>query len=129
MNCFYSASTKGFYNTDHPNIPKDAVEIPVDQRTSLLEGERSGQVITADNNGYPTLTAAPAPTGAQLNISIYAQLAAIDSEKISAITEAILNGDKTHLAALEDKAVALRATAAANLATVISANEGGSVAK
>lgn len=59
---FYSQSTSGFYNSDiHGDaIPVDAVQITDTEYAALLEGQSSGQIISADLNGYPVLSA-PAP--------------------------------------------------------------------
>lgn len=55
---FYSKSTGGFYDDNHPSIPKDAVKITADLYESLMEGQRSGLFITADENGFPKLATA-----------------------------------------------------------------------
>ena len=48
------------------------------------------------------------PSKEELNAAPLANLAAIDAKKIRAITDAILNNDKTQLQALETQAVAER---------------------
>ena len=65
-------------------IPKDAIEISQEAHATLLAGQSSGQVITADANGNPILSAPPPPTAAQL-WSVYqasAQAALTESDKI-----------------------------------------------
>ena len=49
------------------------------------------------------------PSKAELNAVALSNLAAIDAKKIRALTDAILNNDKTDLLALEVQAVAERA--------------------
>lgn len=65
---YYSKISGGFYNSDwHSNcLPTDAVEISNETHATLLEGERQGKIISGDENGYPVLTARPAPTQEQL---------------------------------------------------------------
>ena len=55
---YYSASTGGFYATEihGDSIPADAKEITNKRHAELLEGQSLGKVITADKDGYPTLT-------------------------------------------------------------------------
>lgn len=67
MTYFYSATTGGFY-TDaiHAEIPDDAVAITDDAYQGLLNDQSAGQEITADAQGQPAATAAPAPTRADL---------------------------------------------------------------
>ena len=82
---FYSKSTGGFYDTEIHGaaIPSDAVTITEAQHQALLAGQSSGQVITADANGNPILSAPPPPTAAQL-WSVYqasAQAALTESDK------------------------------------------------
>ena len=82
---FYSKSNGGFYDSEiHGNaIPADAVEITVDEHAALLAGQSTGEVITADANGFPILSAPPPPTAAQL-WTVYqgtAQAALTESDK------------------------------------------------
>ncbi|MCG9100463.1 DUF4376 domain-containing protein [Laribacter hongkongensis] len=57
---FYSATTHGFYDRSINNtIPADAVEITSEQHAALLSGQSAGQLITADENGYPILADPP----------------------------------------------------------------------
>lgn len=62
---YYSATTKGFYNSDvnGTNIPEDAVEITVDQHTALMAAQAEGHVIQADDSGVPQSVA---PSSAQI---------------------------------------------------------------
>lgn len=115
--CYYSASTKGFYNDGRSDIPSDAVAITVTSRNALLAGERSGNVITVGQDGKPVLTD-PILTSAQRNAPIIAQLDIIDSKKIRCISDISMgNGDtdsgggtpNQRLATLEAQAATLRA--------------------
>lgn len=57
MTMYYAGSTKGFYTPDiNPVIPDDAVEITNEHYQDLLSGQSEGKCITADDEGYPTLT-------------------------------------------------------------------------
>ena len=65
---FYSKDTGGFYTTEihGSNIPPDAVEITNADHAALLNGQSSGKVISADENGIPYLADPPPPTAEQL---------------------------------------------------------------
>lgn len=68
MTMFYSQSTHGFYDSGihvGNQIPHDAVEITVEEWQALLEGQASGQVISADANGNPVLVTPAGPTLSQ----------------------------------------------------------------
>jgi hypothetical protein len=54
---YYSKITNGFYDLliHGNNIPPDAVEITSEQHIALLNGQASGKVISANENGYPAL--------------------------------------------------------------------------
>ena len=58
---FYSEQTGGFYDEaiHGDSIPADAVEITREQHAALLAGQSAGQLITADENGYPVLVDPP----------------------------------------------------------------------
>jgi hypothetical protein len=65
----YSSSASGFYPEDidyGSNSPNDLVTISHDLYLSLLEGQSSGKVITAGDDGMPFLADPPAPTAAEL---------------------------------------------------------------
>lgn len=68
---FYSASTKGFYDTAiHGNsMPADIVSITKEEHAALLEGQSQGKIISSDTNGHPILVDPPAPTTEQLIVS------------------------------------------------------------
>lgn len=69
MAIFYSGSTRGFYDTSiHTGaLPSDAKEITEERRDALLLGQSEGKEITADENGFPTLTDRPQPTASELD--------------------------------------------------------------
>ncbi|MCG9094472.1 DUF4376 domain-containing protein [Laribacter hongkongensis] len=58
---FYSRFTCGFYTREihGDGVPDDAVEITAEQHAALLAGQSAGQLITADENGYPVLCDPP----------------------------------------------------------------------
>ena len=58
---FYSKSTNGFYDSSiNGNImPNDVVEITQEYYQSLLQGQSNGELIVADNSGYPILITPP----------------------------------------------------------------------
>lgn len=65
---YYSKSTGGFYSQEihGDSIPADAMEITADEHAALLEGQSSGKIITADENGSPVLSDPPPPTTEQV---------------------------------------------------------------
>ena len=60
--------TPPMVDTDNPDckIPADAVEITDEEHAALIEGQASGKIITADENGYPILSDPPPPTTEQV---------------------------------------------------------------
>ena len=57
---FYSKSTNGFYDPAiNTEIPTDAVEFTADEHISLLNGQSSGKIISADAKGNPILIDPP----------------------------------------------------------------------
>lgn len=84
---YASKSTRGFYTDESPMIPGDAVEISLELKEELLEGERSGKIIAWGDNGVPYL-AAPAPaTLEELQQSAWALIKAErDRRTIAGIT-------------------------------------------
>lgn len=57
MNMLFSALTLGFYDlTINTSIPVDAVPISDEKYNSLLDGQSTGQIISADAAGNPILT-------------------------------------------------------------------------
>jgi hypothetical protein len=72
---FYSKSTGGFYDAaiHGDNIPSDAVEITSEQHVALLEGQSQGKCITADADGYPTLTDPVPPNEDELKAACKAE--------------------------------------------------------
>lgn len=71
---FYAKSTGGFYTTEihGDNIPSDAVVITEATHQSLLAGQSSGQVISADATGKPILVS-------------FASLMTLDQTKVTQI--------------------------------------------
>lgn len=58
MSVFFSASAKGFYDSElHAlhEIPEDAKPITYERHQELLMGQSSGKVITANVDGFPEL--------------------------------------------------------------------------
>ncbi|WP_375592176.1 DUF4376 domain-containing protein [Chitiniphilus eburneus] len=77
---FYSAATGGFYGPSiHESMPADAVAISAADHATLLAGNAAGLQIVADQNGYPTLVAPPAPTLDALRAQARAALPAWES--------------------------------------------------
>lgn len=74
----YSKQTSGFYShgIHGDNIPEDAVEITTEQHAALLEGQSQGQIISADDNGYPILIDPPPLTAEQIQEAVTAARAA-----------------------------------------------------
>ena len=105
---FYSKQTGGFYDRDihGDNIPADAVEITDAEHAALLEGQSSGKIITADNNGNPVLSDPPPPSA---NDVIKAQIAALEASITNRRTrEAILGADNGWLANVDQQIADLR---------------------
>lgn len=82
---FYSKTTSGFYTREihGDNIPADAVEITPEQHAALLQGHSEGKIITADENGYPTLSDPLPPTSDQLISEINRQRKAAERQGIT----------------------------------------------
>lgn len=58
MNHYYHAATRSFLDTAtyrSADIPGDAVEITLERKKQLLEGERMGRVIVINDKGVPVL--------------------------------------------------------------------------
>ncbi|QLG96684.1 tail fiber assembly protein (plasmid) [Pseudomonas yamanorum] len=56
----YSKSTGGFYDpAENTFVPQDAIEISDEDHLSLLEGQTTGKLITANKKGYPVLVDPP----------------------------------------------------------------------
>lgn len=57
MTLYFDAATRGFYDSAiHEDIPDGAVEITPSQHESLMDGQSSGMVISANEHGQPILT-------------------------------------------------------------------------
>lgn len=114
---FYSPTSGGFYVPGlHASIPDDAIAITAAEHQALLAGQAAGSVITADADGRPRLTSAPAPTREQQLASHerhiqtrlddcartrgYQDLTTAISYQTSAVPT--WSTDATHLAALRD---------------------------
>ncbi|KAE9639050.1 phage tail protein [Pseudomonas sp. PB106] len=77
---FYSKSTGGFYNPAiNTNIPSDAVEITQEYWMELLNGQSSGKIIVANDDGYPVLIDPPGQLEAFERAWRNVQLASTDS--------------------------------------------------
>lgn len=97
----------GFYcDAIHDTIPDGALPLSDEQYQELLVGQEQGKCITTAEDGSPELID---PVPAKSAATVKAKLARIDSQKIRALTDFILTGDKTRLQELEDQAAALRA--------------------
>ncbi|HFV9294931.1 TPA: tail fiber assembly protein [Serratia fonticola] len=87
---FYSKTTGGFYNVAEKNAyeaslngwPVDAVAITEDEYNDLFNGQATGKVIIADDDGKPYLAMQPEPTNEQL-------VAAAEQQRQSLIADAI----------------------------------------
>jgi len=54
---YFSKTTKGFYDPEiNTNLPQDAVQISNELYQTILRGIEKGQIVNADNNGFPILT-------------------------------------------------------------------------
>lgn len=63
MKWFWSPSSKGFFcDAIHGAIPDDAVEISAEEHADLLNGQATGKLIVAGDDGRPTLRD-PLPPG------------------------------------------------------------------
>jgi len=92
MTIYYASSTGGFYNTDiNTVIPLDAVEITEENYQTLLNGQSSGQVITADAQGYPILInrVVPIPTAEENKATASSLLTATDWTTIADVANPI----------------------------------------
>jgi hypothetical protein len=61
----YSAFTNGFYAKGieyGSSLPPDCVDITDEEHALLLEGQKNGKILTADQYGYPILIDPIAPT-------------------------------------------------------------------
>ncbi len=61
---YYSKTARGFYHPEihGENMPVDAVQISDTEYAALLDGQTSGQIMGADENGYPVLSAPEPPS-------------------------------------------------------------------
>lgn len=55
MNIYFSPSTMGFYEVDHPAIPEDAVQITPARHRAMLDGQAAGATISVAPDGHPRL--------------------------------------------------------------------------
>lgn len=58
----YDPATGGFLAAGLHAIPEGAVPVSPEQHAALLAGQAAGQIIVADQDGAPMLSAPPAPT-------------------------------------------------------------------
>lgn len=70
---FFAKSTNGFYTSDHPTIPSDAVEITIDVHRELINGQTTGKIIVSDDTGFPVAVDPPEKTSEELAISVREQ--------------------------------------------------------
>ncbi|VVM54786.1 hypothetical protein PS655_00978 [Pseudomonas fluorescens] len=60
---FFSASELGFYDSVIVEaIPEDGVEVSLEHRRAILDGQSAGMVVAADESGGPILIDRPAPS-------------------------------------------------------------------
>lgn len=123
--CFYSPSTGGFYNSDNPGIPEDAIQITTDRRAEMLAGEATGQIITPDADGHPVL-AAPAPASPmEIAVSnkanIIAQFPPLDVYLPRALEDywAAIKFDVTTLPAIQQQRLAQKQDLRSQIAPVL----------
>lgn len=123
--CFFSSSTGGFYNVGNPATPKDAVEITTDQRATLLAGQATGQIITADAGGNPILVDAPSLTPIQVAINsktnILAQFPPLDIFLPRALEDywIAISFDTTKLPAIQQQRLAEKKALRAQIAPIL----------
>lgn len=97
---YYSASKGGFfidsfkdnYEKSANGWPEDAVEITYDEHKNLINGQAQGKLIKSDNNGYPILIDAPAPSQEQLSAVAEEELRRLIAEatvKIAPLQDAV----------------------------------------
>ena len=99
----------GFLFDGINQIPSTAVEVTSEEYEQILAGQSQGKTVSTDVNGKPFLTEQVfIETLVQQRDEILFQLKRIDDKKVRAITDFILNGDKTFLEQLEEEAVQLR---------------------
>lgn len=86
----YSKSTGGFYsaNVHGASIPRDAVEVSVQDYAALLAGQATGKLILSNESGAPVLIDPPAHTTGQLAI-----VARTKRNKLIADTDYVLFSD------------------------------------
>lgn len=64
---FFSATELGFYDsTIVEAIPEDGVEVSLERRREILDGQSAGMVVAADESGGPTLVDRPPPSAEAL---------------------------------------------------------------
>ena len=62
MTIFFSKTTNGFYDSDiNTVIPEDAVEVSTSDYQQLLVAQQNGQVIQANQQGYPVAVSPQSP--------------------------------------------------------------------
>lgn len=67
MTIFFSKTTNGFYDSDiNTVIPEDAVEVSSSDYQQLLADQQNGQVIVANEQGYPVAVNQQGPTPQQV---------------------------------------------------------------
>lgn len=57
---FFSATELGFYDSNIVEaIPEDGVEVSLEHRRAILDGQTAGMVVAADESGHPILIDRP----------------------------------------------------------------------
>jgi len=60
---FFSASELGFYDSNIVDaIPEDGVEVSLEHRRAILDGQSAGMIVAADESGGPILIDRPPPS-------------------------------------------------------------------
>lgn len=68
---YFSKTTNGFYDPAiNRKIPKDAIEISIEEHRALLFGQAKGRAISSDENGRPILKDREPP----VNVDVWASL-------------------------------------------------------
>jgi hypothetical protein len=106
MAVYYSASTRGFYDTDFAAcaLPSDAKEITRDQYNALLAAQSSGQAINPDANGRPVASVPAFDTAAALKAQAQELLSVSDIQVVRCCEVGLAFPDtwKQYRAALRD---------------------------
>lgn len=93
MQYFFAKSTMGFYVDDvhGDNMPPDAVPLALEDYQALLEGQASGKVLSATDDGQPYLT------DFQAIPFTYAQLRASEYPPMADYLDGVVKGDQAQI--------------------------------